>query len=467
MSRALAPAKYKVLSVVMLGSILGPIDASVVNTILPAITRSFSAPLSSAEWVPMIYLLTIGSLALFFGRLGDIWGYKRVFVAGITGFTTASALCGLAPTMEALISFRALQGLAAATLMSVPLAILTGVFPPGERGKALGLYAISISAGLALGPSLGGFLAAAFGWRSAFFINLPIGACAAVLASRALPDQKGRGGRMDVAGALLAFAALSSLLCFVTRAQQGDLSAPSAGALVLALVSAAAFLFVEGRSTEPMLDLTIFRALPLTFGALAALVNFMSQYVVVFATPFFLHRVLQEGTGRVGLIMTAFPLAVLCVAPFAGALSDRIGTTRPAVAGSLLCCAACAGLALTAMTAASSQVVAWLALFGAGTGVFQSPNNSAVMGSAPRRDLGVVSSLLGTTRTVGMVLGVAAAGAILYSSVPPSVLALQTLQGEPAAAFLGGLRWAYAAGSLFAAAGAGFSAIRGRLGPAE
>jgi EmrB/QacA subfamily drug resistance transporter len=446
----------------MLGSILGPIDASIVNTILPAITRSFSSSLSAAEWVPMAYLLTIGSLALFFGRAGDIWGYRTVFVSGIAGFCATSALCGLAPAMGALIFFRALQGLAAATLMSVPLAILTGVFPPHERGKALGLYAISISVGLALGPSLGGLLASTLGWRAAFFINLPVGAAAAILAWRRLPHLQGRGGKMDYGGALFAFAGLCSFLLFVTRVQQEGLSALAGATLILSLCCAAAFLRAERGSNEPMLDLRLFSALPLSFGALAALLNFMSQYVVVFATPFFLQLVLHEGPARVGLVMTAFPLAVLCVAPFAGALSDRIGTAGPALAGSAICSAACLGLAVGAGTDGPSRVVGWLALFGVGTGIFQSPNNSAVMGSAPRRDLGVVSSLLGTTRTIGMVLGIAAAGAVLHASVPSSALLLLDLHGPAELAFLNGIRRAYAAGALFAAAAALLSLVRGR-----
>ena len=385
-----------------------------------------------------------------------------MFVAGIVAFTAASALCGLAPTIGALILFRALQGVAAATLMSVPLAILTRAFPPDERGRALGLYAITISVGLALGPSLGGLLAASFGWRSAFFINLPVGAAAALLAWRRLPDLKGAGGRMDFAGASLAFAGLASFLLFVTRVQQEGFSAAAWSLLALALSSASGFLWVEGRRSEPMVDLRIFATLPLTFGALAALLNFMSQYVVVFATPFMLQRVLHEGTARVGLVMTAFPLAVLCVAPFAGALSDRIGTAGPALAGCSLCCAACAGLALTAGASSPVRLMGWLALFGVGTGMFQSPNNSAVMGSAPRKDLGVVSSLLGTMRTVGMVLGVAAAGAVLYASVSPSVLLLPEVRGEEALAFLRGIRWSYAAGAIFAAAAALLSLVRGR-----
>ncbi|TDA66889.1 MAG: MFS transporter [Clostridia bacterium] len=165
---------YQVLAAIMLGGIMGPIDASIVNVILPTITGFFSAPLATAQWVPLIYLLTMSSLLLFYGRLGDILGYKRVYLSGLVCFIVASGLCGLAPTIYWLIAFRALQGIGAGMMMAVPYAILTATFPPQERGRALGINAISISAGLAIGPTLGGLLTSLWSWRLAFLINIPI-----------------------------------------------------------------------------------------------------------------------------------------------------------------------------------------------------------------------------------------------------------------------------------------------------
>ena len=187
----------------------------------------------------------------------------------------------------------------------------------------------------------------------------------------------------------------------------------------------------------------------------------MGQFVMVFLTPFFLQRVLEASPGRVGLIMTAFPVAVLCVAPMAGALSDRIGTVRPAVLGAGISALSC-GLLATLPAGAGAEQVAWrLALFGMGAGIFGSPNNSAVMGSAPREHLGVASSLLGTVRTVGMVLGVAAGAAVLYASVPASLLRGGPLAPTQAAAYVSGLRHAYMVGGGFALGAALLSLVRG------
>ena len=207
------------LAVVMLGGIMGPIDASIVNVILPTISGFFGAPIATAQWVPQIYLLTISSLLLFYGRLGDILGYKRIYLTGLLCFVATSGLCGLAPTIYWLIVFRAIQGIGAGMMMSVPFAILTAVFPPQERGRALGINAISVSAGLALGPTLGGLLTSLWSWRLVFLINIPIGLAALLLAIKIVPDLKGKPGRVDIAGAVSAFICLFSFLFFINQVQ--------------------------------------------------------------------------------------------------------------------------------------------------------------------------------------------------------------------------------------------------------
>ena len=455
------PGRSAILSAVMAGAILGPIDASIVNVVLPTLATSFSTSLAVVQWVPMAYLLASGSLVLIFGRLGDLRGHRRVFLAGLLAFVGASALCAAAPTIHALIAFRALQGIAAAALMSVPLAILTATFPPAERGRAIGLFAASISVGLAVGPSLGGALAATFGWRAAFLVNLPLGLLAWAFARSVLPEVPRRPGRLDLPGAAAALGALVSFLLFVNRAQQAGLSVRTLPILLFALGCGALFLRLERRAAEPMVALSIFGNRRVALGGLAAVLNFMAQYVVVFVTPFLLSRLLGEGPGRVGLVLTAFPLAVLCVAPFAGALSDRIGSALPAAAGAGISAVAC-GLLATMPAGIAAGSVAWrLALFGLGTGLFQSPNNSAVMGSAPRAHLGVVGSLLGTARTFGMVLGVAAAGAVLYAFVPASALRGGGLGPEHVAAFAAGARRAYAVGAGFAVASSLLASVAG------
>ena len=453
---------YSVLAAVMMGSIMGPIDASIVNVILPTVTQFFGVPIATAQWVPMIYLLTISSVLLFCGRLGDILGYKKVYLSGLSGFIIASGLCGLSPTIHWLIIFRAFQGLAAGMMMSVPYAIIAASFPPTERGKALGINAISISAGLALGPFLGGFITFLWGWRFVFLINVPIGIVGLIWARRVIPELKGQPGKIDIPGAITAFVSLFCLLLFINRFQGSGLSHANGLILLVAVVAGGGFIGVESKIAQPMLKLTLFRNVTFSFADVSALLNFMSQYVMVFLTPFYLQRILHYTPDHLGSVMTAFPLAVMAVAPFSGAISDRIGTRLPACLGAALC-----ALSLLFMSrlqaSASSMDVAWrLALFGFGTGIFQSPNTSAVMGSTPKPHLGIASGILATMRNVGMVLGIATGGAVLYAFAPSHILQKDSLGISEAALFLQGLKHAYVAGAILTGVAAITSLVRSK-----
>ncbi len=454
--------RYSILAAVMAGNIMGPIDASIVNVVLPTIAQYFGVGVSAAQWVPMVYLLTIGSLLMFYGRLGDILGYKIIYLTGLAGFIATSAFCGLSPSIHWLIIFRGLQGLSAGMLMSMPFAIITSAFPPEERGKALGINAISISAGLALGPSLGGFLTSLLGWRFVFLINLPIGIAALFWGSRIIPDVKGRSAGIDMPGVVLGSLSLLFILLLVNRLHNPVTDSMTLFLLLAATVAVVAFLKLESRVPEPMLHLGLFKSVTFSLANISSLLNFMAQYIMVFLTPFYLQRVLNFEPDHVGLIMTSFPLAVMAVAPFSGALSDRIGTSMLACVGACLC--ALSLLFMSQLPADARQIdVVWrVAIFGLGTGIFQSPNNSAAMGSAPKQHLGIASGILSTVRTVGMVMGVATGGAVLSAFVSPAVLQNVSLHSAESDAFLKGLEYAYLTGAALTAVAAITSLVRSK-----
>ncbi|HHV61078.1 MAG TPA: MFS transporter [Firmicutes bacterium] len=509
-------SRWRTLASILAATVLGPIDASVVNIALPTLAATFRADMATIGWVSMAYLLMISSLLLLFGRLGDMIGYKRVLLTGIGVFTSASLFCGAAGNVYMLIGFRALQAVGAGMFMAVAPAIITATFPATERGRALGLNAMTVAAGLAFGPSLGGFLVNHVGWRSIFYINLPVGIASIILCNAFVPSpgpapeplarrphkrpyepvpaQRGQTGydrvqRFDVPGAALAFTGLISLLLFVSRGQTwGWTSTASAITGITACVSAVAFIWVESHVAEPMLDLTLFRSRTFFFANLASLMNYMAQYIVVFLTPFFLQEQLLMSPGRAGLLMSASPLVVLWVAPLSGALSDRFGTSWPAFVGAsvsaislaLLSVVGATGIRITTagMTAGGVSLapavhvhphdIAWrLALFGLGTGIFQSPNNSAVMGAAPRQRLGIASGILAMTRNVGMVLGVATASAVFSNRQEIYLEKLRrlgySLNEAKASAFVAGLRDAYAVGAILLILAAVASVIRGRV----
>jgi len=349
-------------------------------------------------------------------------------------------------------------------MMSVGYAIVTTAFPPSERGKALGIYAISIAVGLGLGPTLGGLIAQHLSWRYVFFVNVPIGITAVFWGYRIIPQTIRKAGqRLDIWGAAAAFLFLTSLLLYANRGDEWGWTAPASIILLAAaLASLGLFIWIERRAVQPMLNLSLFANRVFAFANLSALLNFMATYAVVFLTPFYLMIVLDYDILKIGLVMAASPVATLFVAPLSGAVSDRIGSRPLAFCGM---CLSAAGLFLLSRLQVSSDAtdVAWrLAIAGAGAGLFQSPNNSAVMGSVPVVHLGVASGILAAMRNVGMVLGIAVAGAVLYNCAPVTHSMQPGTFGEAEVQeFLCGLRWAYVTGACIAGAAAVTSLIAG------
>lgn len=442
----------------MLGGIMGPLDGGIVNTVLPTIANFFEAEIAVAQWVPMACLLAIGTSLLFYGRLGDVWGYKKVYLCGLIGFVVTSVLCGLSPSIYWLIIFRAFQGLAGGMMMSIAYAIIVRAFPDAERGKALGINAIMVAIGLAIGPLLGGFITAQLGWRFVFYINVPIGIAAVIWGSRVIPEEKGEPGRLDIPGAALAFLGLSAFLLLVNRFHRWDTL--SISFICIFALCALGFIFRERSTAQPMLHLSLFSNRLFSLANSSALLNFMSQYILVFVTPFYLQRALHYTPDKVGLVMTSFPIVVLAVAPFAGSLSDRIGSRFLSCAGAAICALSLVLLSQLEVSQGPASVAWRLGLFGLGTGLFQSPNNSTVMGNAPKAHLGMASGVLATMRTVGMVMGIAAAGAVLYSFVPSEILAQPYLEASQAASFLSGLKYAYITGAVLTGIASITSVIR-------
>jgi len=442
--------KWLILSAVMLGSFMGPLDGSIVNTVLPEITRYFQTEISIAQWVPTVYLLTISCLILLYGRLGDMVGHKRIYLYGLAAFTVASVLCGSSQSIWMLIACRAIQGLAAGMMMAVGFAIITAAFPPPERGKAMGIYAISISVGLGLGPTLGGLIAEYLSWRYIFFINVPIGIAAVLWGSRIIPrGDTNPGQRLDLVGTLTAFIFLTSLLLYANRGEDWGWASPvPLTLLAVAVLFGVLFFWMERTSAQPMLNLALFTNRRFSFASLSALLSFMALYAAVFLTPFYLLFALHYSIIKVGLVMAASPVATLFVAPLSGALSDRIGIRGFAFFGMAI-----SALGLYFLSGLSASASAWdviwrLIIVGVGMGMFQSPNNSAVMGSVPPWHLGIASGILAAMRNVGMALGIAIAGAVLYN-VAPIAASLSPGQFSPAdiQEFLNGLSWAFITGA--------------------
>ena len=447
--------KWSILLAVMIGTFIAPLDGSIVNTILPSFTKTFQTEISVIQWVPTIYLLTVSCLILLFGRLGDMIGHKTIFLIGLSFFTVVSLFCGLSQNIWMLIVFRGFQGLAGSMFMAVGAAIVTNAFPPKERGKALGTFSTSIAIALAAGPTLGGFITEFIGWRFVFFINVPIGLFAVSFGYRVIPRGiRAKDQRLDWIGAIAAFIFLFTLLLYLNRANSWGWGSPLS---LILITTSVVFLFIfikiERSTEQPMLNLDLFRNQIFTMGNISLLLHFIVAFTMVFLVPFYLTMILNLPIYLVGIIMATYPLIMLVVAPLAGTLSDYTGPRWLTCSGMLIC--AISLLLLSNLTEENSAIdVVWrLLIFSLGMSIFQSPNSSAVLGSVPKRYLGVASGILANMRNLGMVLGIALSGTIFFTLAPIALSkryanfnVLETDQ------LLNGFHWAYIAGALVAAA---------------
>ena len=461
------PRKWLTLAVVAVGVFMAVLDSSMVNISLPTITLALGTDLATVQWVVTAYLLTITSLLLSFGRLADIVGRKPVYIVGFVVFTVASGLCGAAQSVEQLIVLRAIQGVGAAMTMAMGPAITTAAFPPSERGKALGLNATVVAMGASLGPSLGGLLIRVLDWRAVFFARVPVGLLGIVLAVAVLREQHlpAERQRFDLAGAGLLSLGLSALLLGLNRGQQDGWGSTSSVLLLTAFGALlVAFVALESRVAQPMLDLSLFRHRVFAAANTSSMLSFVANSGSVFLTPFLLTGGLGFGAAEVGLLMTASPLAIAVVGPISGWLSDRYGSRWLSSLGLLISCVGLLLLSRLGPGSSAVDVAASLAVTGVGGGLFQSPNNSAIMGSVSRDRLGIASGMLATMRNLGMALGVALAGAVYstrsahYGSGAPAAPG----SGADLVASMGAFHDAYLVAAAFAFIGVFTSLVRGK-----
>lgn len=418
MEHEMTPARRTIILVnACILTFMATLDGSIVNIALPEISRAFHVGIESVQWVVSSYLITISATLLVWGRLADLKGRKRFFAAGLGIFTLGSLLCGLSGSLPLLVASRVLQALGASMAMALVQGIVTSIFPPAERGKALGFIGAVVSIGSLLGPSLGGVLVHFAGWPSIFFVNVPIGLLGVVLTFAVMPESKRQEGDFDLPGSLI-FAGLVVLFFgWLLAWQEGALPA---FAMILAPLAAAglllAFLAVERRRRHPLLDGSLFASPVFSLGIIAAWFSYVAMFAYILFMPFYLQGVLGLSPLGAGLLLSIYPVVTAVFAPIFGSLSDRRGYL-PFTVGGLALSALGLGL-VTALGPATPlpAVGTIVALLGLGGAAFQSPNNSSVMGSAPRERLGVAGSVNSLFRNLGMVSGTTFAVALFTLS---------------------------------------------------
>ncbi len=395
------------LLVATLASFFTPFMASAINIALPSIGLEFRADAILLSWIPTAYLLAAAVFAVPFGRIADIYGMKKIFTYGIIVFTVATLLSGVAPSVTSLIAFRILQGIGSAMIFVTGLAIITSVYPPKERGKAIGINIASVYIGLSMGPVLGGILTQYLGWRSIFYVIIPLGLLVIALTALKVKGEwaECKGEKFDTSGSVIYGIALIMLMYgfSILPGETGIIL------LILGIIGILAFTLFELRVQNPVFEVRLFKNITFGFSSLAALINYSATFAVVFLLSLYLQYIKGLDPQFAGIILVAQPAVMAITAPVAGRLSDRFS---PGLIASI-------GMAVTAISlfcfifldnnSSLEFIIMVLLVLGFGLGMFSSPNTNAIMGSVKKRFYGIASATVGTMRLIGQMLSMGVA----------------------------------------------------------
>ena len=461
--------KWTVLTVTTVGMFMVTLDASVVVVGLPVIIEDLNTSLFAGIWVITGYRLMITILLVTIGRFADILGRVKLYYAGFAVFTAGSALCGLSPSGELLIVSRLIQGFGAALLFVNSMAIVVDAFPTAELGTAIGINQMAINAGTIVGYTLSGVLIGLFGWRSIFWVNVPIGIFGTFWSHRRLKEPYGHIGkeRFDYPGAILFSTALTMVLLALTL---GNLSSLLTQALLAgSIVLFAVFLAHERRATQPVMDLSLFRIRAFTAGNLTNLLNGLAFAALAFELTLYFELVKGYSPFQTGIALIPMSLTLIIIGPISGRLSDKYGGRDLSTLG--LATTSIALLVFSTFTVATSEVyiAAALALGGFGIGLFRSPNASSVMGSVPakRRGIGagVRSTIINTSSVVSIPLALTLMTAVMPYDRLAIVVSASTLgNSQEVLQLLGAIKYAFYAFAAINGLAVIVSALRGPKG---
>ncbi len=385
-----------------------------VSLVLPTLVDDLRTDVTMVQWVVLAYSLTMAGLLLAFGRLADVWGRRRIYALGFGIFGTGSFLCGLATSLPLLVAFRVMQACGGAMLVSNSMAVLTAAFPPSERGRALGLNSTITAVASLVGPSLGGFLISQFGWRAVFHFNGVYGLVGVVTTLLLLPEMpRAKDEGFDLAGAVTFMLGVATLTVALNQARSLGLLSPYILVMVVvSVVAFAAFFAVSRKAAHPVLDLRLLRNQQFTVANGCNFISSFGMSGISFLLPFFLQRVMLMTAAAAGVVLMAQSAVQTVAGPISGWLTDHLGSKRLTIIGLVLDAAALLWLSALRPDSTNLDVIVRLAFLGMGSGVFQTANNSAVMGAVRREAYSTASGFLGTMRHLGTITGVAIVGGL-------------------------------------------------------
>ena len=395
-----------------ISSFLTPFMGSSINIALPSIGREFALSTMALSWITTSFLVSSAMFLVPFGKAADIYGRKRIFLAGLFVFTIATFVAALSPNGTFLIAMRFVQGVGGAMIFGNGIAILTSVYPQQERGRAIGATIASVYAGLSAGPVIGGFLTQHYGWRSVLWINIPMAIAAIVIVLIWLKGEwaEAKGEKFDWPGSVLYILSLLALMYGMS-----DVHNPvGIGLAILGLICLILFVWLELRIKIPVMNIRLFINNSLyLFSNIAAFINYSATYAVTFLLSLYLQTILALSPGKAGLVMIAQPIVMTLSSLVAGRLSDSVQSRLIASIGMALTAIGTLMLIPLGYFTSIQYIVVCLVLLGLGFGLFSSPNTNAVMSSVDRRYYGIASSTLSTMRLVGQAFSMAIANLVL------------------------------------------------------
>ena len=395
--------RMSALLVATIASFATPFISAAINIALPAIGTEFHTDAILLSWIPTSFLLVAAMFAVPFGRIADIHGMKKIFTYGMIIFTISSLLCAVAPSAIILIIFRIFQGIGSAMIFVTALAIITSVFSPKERGKAIGINIAAVYVGLSMGPVLGGFLTHYLGWRSLFYLLVPFGLLVIALVYWKLKEEWAvcRGEKFDLTGSIL-YSLMLVLIMYGFSTLPSTLGILMVIAGVLGLI---AFVYWELRVDSPVLDMKLFfKNTTFAFSNVAALLNYSATFAVTFLLSLYLQYIKGFNPQDAGFILVAQPIIMVIVTPIAGRLSDKYDPRIIATIGMAIVTIGIFGFVFLTNTTSLEYIIISLLILGLGFGLFSSPNTNSIMGSVERRFYGVASATVSTMRLIGQTL---------------------------------------------------------------
>lgn len=456
--------KWFVLFSVSLGIFMSTLDGGIVNLALPTIMSSFNISLVTVQWVVTAYLLTISSFLPIFGRLSDIIGRKHLYSMGFLVFAGGSFLCALSNSIEFLIISRIIQAVGAAILMSIGQGIVTAAFSASERGRALGITGSVVAVGSLFGPGLGGILVESFGWPSVFYINVPIGIFGFIMSQMILNKNTiEHKEKFDYTGAIL-FILGVSLVFFSLSSFEGSMYSPLFLYFLLGtgILLIGTFIIIELRVKHPLVDLGLFKNYIFTLGVISAFIIFLSMFTTTILMPVYLQEILKLSPALAGITLMVFPITTAVLAPVSGWLSDKIGFGLLTTIGLFMFTLGLMFMSTLSVNTNVAGVCIRYLFFGIGSAMFQSPNNSAIMGSVPKNKLGIAGGLNALVRNLGMISGITFSVTLLSFKIS----SLGTAAGTPAygAAYTSSMDFVYLIASFFCWGAVILSFIRSKKG---